>query len=86
MAHIHQTYLFQTSDSLKLLNDLHSTLYAHFIKLVSITNLIHNFFIPESHLLHYIPRHVSSIDVLIFRRNENCMPTVSGIVTLCKLH
>ena len=36
-------------------------------------------------MLHYIPRHVSSIDVLIFRRKENCMPTVSGIVTLCKL-
>ena len=28
-------------------------------KLVSITNLMHDFFIPYSHLLHYIPRHVT---------------------------
>ena len=33
-------------------------------------------------MLHYNPRHVSSITMLIFRRN-NCIITASGIVTLC---
>ena len=35
-------------------------------------------------MLHYTPQHVSSIYVLILRRNENCMCTVSGIVILEK--
>jgi hypothetical protein len=34
-------------------------------------------------MLHYDPRHVSSITMLIFRRS-NCIITASGIVTLCK--
>ena len=34
-------------------------------------------------MLHYNPRHVSSIDMPIFRRT-NCIITASGIVTLCK--
>jgi hypothetical protein len=33
-------------------------------------------------MLHYNPRHVSSINMPIFRRT-NCIITVSGIVTLC---
>jgi hypothetical protein len=33
-------------------------------------------------MLHYNPRHVSSINMPIFRR-ENCIITASGIVTLC---
>ena len=33
-------------------------------------------------MLHYDPRHVSSINVPIFRRT-NCIITASGIVTLC---
>ena len=33
-------------------------------------------------MLHYNPRHVSSISMPIFRR-ANCIITVSGIVTLC---
>jgi hypothetical protein len=33
--------------------------------------------------LHYNPRHVSSINMLIFRRS-NCIITASGIVTLYK--
>ena len=33
-------------------------------------------------MLHYNPRHVSSINVPIFRRT-NCVITASGIVTLC---
>ena len=34
-------------------------------------------------LLHYYPRHVSSINMPIFRR-KNCIRTASGIVALCK--
>ena len=34
-------------------------------------------------LLHYYPRHVSSIDMPIFRR-KNCIHTASGIFALCK--
>jgi hypothetical protein len=34
-------------------------------------------------MLHYNPRHVSSINMPIFRRT-NCIITASGIVTLCK--
>ena len=35
-------------------------------------------------MLHYNPRHVSSINMPIFRR-KNCVITASGIVTVCKL-
>ena len=34
-------------------------------------------------MLHYYPRHVSSINMLIFRR-KNYIHTASGIVVLCK--
>jgi hypothetical protein len=34
-------------------------------------------------MLHYNPRHFSSINIPIFRRT-NCIFTASGIVTLCK--
>jgi len=34
-------------------------------------------------MLHYNPRHVSSINMPIFRRS-NCIITAFGIVTLCK--
>ena len=34
-------------------------------------------------MLHYNPRHVSSINMPIFR-GKNCIITASGIVTLCK--
>ena len=34
-------------------------------------------------MLHYNPRHVSSINMPIFRR-ANCIITASGIITLCK--
>ena len=34
-------------------------------------------------MLHYNPRHVSSINMPIFRR-INCIITASGIVTACK--
>ena len=34
-------------------------------------------------MLHYYPRHISNINMPIFRRT-NCIITESGIVTLCK--
>ena len=34
-------------------------------------------------MLHYYPRHVSSINMPIFSRT-NCILTASGIVALCK--
>jgi len=34
-------------------------------------------------MLHYYPRHVSSINMLIFRRT-NCIHTASGIFALCR--
>ena len=34
-------------------------------------------------LLHYYPRHVSSINMLMFRR-KNCIHAASGIFVLCK--
>jgi len=34
-------------------------------------------------MLHYYPRHVSSINMPIFRRT-NCIHTASGILALCK--
>ena len=35
-------------------------------------------------MLHYNPRHVSSINMPIFRR-RNCIITASGIVTVCTI-
>ena len=53
-------------------------------RLISITNLIHKFFYSMTIcMFHYDPRHVSSINMPIFRR-INCIITSSGIVTLCK--
>ena len=51
--------------------------------LFHLPTLMHNFFysLPIC-MLHYNPRHVSSINMPIFRRT-NCFITASGIVTLC---
>ena len=46
--------------------------------------LMHNFLYSlRICLLHYYPRHVSSINMPIFRR-KNCIHTASGIFALCK--
>ena len=46
--------------------------------------LMHNFLYSLTIcLLHYYPRHVSSISMSIFRR-KNCIHTASGILALCK--
>ena len=45
---------------------------------------MHKFFYSITiYMLRYNPRHVSSINMPIFRRS-NCIITASGIVTLCK--
>ena len=45
---------------------------------------MHEFFYSKTIcMLHYNPRHISSINMPIFRRT-NCITTASGIVTLCK--
>jgi len=36
-----------------------------------------------NNMLHYYSRHISSINMSIFRR-KNCIHTESGIVALCK--
>ena len=52
-------------------------------RLVSFTNFNAQFLYSLTIcMLHYNPRHVSSINVPIFRR-ANCIITASGIVTLC---
>ena len=45
--------------------------------------LMHNSLFINKCMLHYYPRHVSSINMPIFRRT-NCLHTASGIVALCK--
>ena len=58
--------------------------HASYYRLISITNLMHKFFYSITVcMLHYNPRHVSSINMPIFRR-KNYIITASGIVTLCK--
>ena len=45
-------------------------------------SLMHNFlYLLTTCLLHYYPRHVSSINMPIFRR-KNCIHTASGIFDL----
>ena len=53
-------------------------------RLISFTNFNAQFLYSLTIcMLHYNPRHVSSINMPIFRRT-NCIMTASGIVTLCK--
>ena len=48
------------------------------------STLMHNFLYSLTiRLLHYYPRHVSNINMPIFRR-KNCIHTASGIFALCK--
>jgi hypothetical protein len=55
-----------------------------YVSLISFTNFNAQFLYSITIcILHYNPRHVSSIDMPIFRRT-NCIITASGIVILCK--
>ena len=63
--------------------DVFSTVH-HSIELFNQPTLMHNFLNSLTIcLLHYYPRHVSSINMPIFRR-KNCIHTASGIFALCK--
>ena len=53
------------------------------LKLFYQPTLMHNFYSLTICLLHYYPRHVSSINMPILRR-KNCIHTASGIFALCK--
>jgi len=56
----------------------------HSIELFHQPTLMHNFLYSLTiRLLHYYPRHISSINILIFWR-KNCIHTASGIFALCK--
>ena len=55
----------------------------HSIELFHQSTLMHNFYSLTICLLRYYPRHVSSINMPIFRR-KNCIHTSSGIFALCK--
>ena len=63
--------------------DVFSTVH-HSIELFHQPILMHNFLYSLTVcLLHYYPRHVSSINMPIFRR-KNCIHTASGIFAPCK--
>ena len=63
--------------------DVFSTVL-HSIELFHQPTLMHNFLYSLTIcLLHYYPRHVSSINMPIFRR-KNCVHTASGLFALCK--
>ena len=51
------------------------------MELFHLPTLMHNSLFINKCMLHYYPRHVSSINVPIFRRT-NCIHTASGIVAL----
>ena len=66
-----------------ILYDIFSTLH-HSLELFHQPNLMHNFLYSLTIcLLNYYPRHVSSINMPIFRR-KNCIHTASCIFALCK--
>jgi len=54
------------------------------VRIISFTNFNAQFLYSLTIcMLHYYPRHVSNINMPIFKR-KNCIHTASGIVTLCK--
>ena len=66
-----------------LLFDVFSTVH-HSIELFHQPTLMHNFLYSQTiRLLHYYPRHVSSINMPFFRR-KSCIHTASDNVALCK--
>ena len=63
--------------------DVFSTVH-HSIELFHQPTLMHNFLYSITIcLLHYYPRHVSSINMPIVRK-KNCIHTASGIFAVCK--
>ena len=71
-----------TKPSISLTKNMHRPLST--IELFHQPTSMHNFrYSLTICLLHYYPRHVSSINVPIFRR-KNCIHTAFGIFALCK--
>ena len=69
--------------TIKMFFDVFLTVH-HSIELFHQPTLKHNFLYSLTIcLLHYYPRHVSSINMPIFTR-KNCIHTASGIFALCK--
>ena len=62
--------------------DVFSTVYLS-KELFHQSTLMHNFYSLTICLIHYYPRHVSSINMPIFRK-KNCIHTATGIFALCK--
>ena len=78
-----QTWVKKVWKHVVLQFDVFSTVH-HSIELFHQPTLMHNFLYSLTIcLLHCYPRHVSSINMSIFRR-ENCIHTASGIFALCK--
>ena len=87
--HFHRTNLL-ISNSVKTPHMLFSFFFYvfstvhHSIELFLLPTLMHNFIYSLTIcFLHYYPRHVSSINMPIFRR-KNCIHTASGIFALRK--
>ena len=78
-----QFFDLKPSDEFDVFFNVFSTVH-HRIELFHQPTLMHNFLYSLIIcLLHYYPRHVSSINMPIFRR-KNCIHTASGIFALCK--
>ena len=75
-----KTIMPQTRDSPSPFAAMNSLFIELFHQPTLMTNFLYSLTIC---MLHYYPRHVSSINMPIFRR-KNCIHTASGIVVLCK--
>ena len=83
MVFLQSQHLLQSFNTVTAFFDVFSTVH-YSIELFHQPTLMHNFLYSLTIcMLHYYPRHVSSINMPIFRR-KNCIHTASGIVTLCK--
>ena len=83
IRYLYILYLCSASGSANLFYSTKAFYYNTDIRLISFANFNAQFLYSLTIcMLHYNPRHVSSINMPIFRRT-NCIITASGIVTLC---
>ena len=64
-------------------SEIYKTYKIFLNRIISSTNFNAQFYSLTVCLLHYYPRHVSSINMPIFMK-KNCIHTASGIFALCK--
>jgi len=77
-------YVVCCAEMLLTLRSLGNTSITSRKRLISFTNFNAQFLYSLTIcMFHYSPRHVSSINMPVFRRT-NCITTASGIITLCK--